>query len=297
MVKRKPFLKSIILLTLCLSFLSVSPIHLNGKSFLWEVNYNGTKSYLLGSIHMMKKNIFPLKKEIEDAFSNSNYLVVEADISSGKTAELLKLTFENANYRDKTVLKDHLTETTYQLVKEKMDELGMSINHFKTFKSWFVAMTITSMELVKLGFNPNFGIDKYFIERGKDKKIVELEGIKFQMELFNNFSDKENESFLLSTVKEASSLGKNIDKMVEAWKDGAVDKMVKFVNEDRGDNSDMEDVFKVIIEKRNLRMSEKISTLIKEGKSCFVIVGAAHLIGKEGVVNLLMNMGFKIKQI
>ncbi len=297
MYMRKPFLRSIIILTLCLTILSVLPFHLNGKSFLWEVNYNGTKSYLLGSIHMMKEDIFPLKKEIEDAFSSSKYLVVEADISSGKTAELLKLTLENANYKDKTILKDHLTEKTYQIVKKKMDELGMSIDYFKTFKSWFVAMTITSMEFMKLGFNPNFGIDKYFIEKGKDKNIVELEGMKFQMDLFNNFTDKENESFLLSTINEASSLGKNIDKMVKAWKDGAVDKMVEFVNEDRGNNSDMEDVFKVIIEKRNLKMSEKISALIKEEKKCFVIVGAAHLIGKEGVVNLLVNMGFKIKQI
>lgn len=284
------------LIVFTILFLNLSLL-LKGKSFIWELDFNGVKSYILGSVHMMKKNVFPLKKEIEDAFENSKYLVVEADISPGKTAELIKLTLENANYADKSNLKDHLTEKTFKLVKKKMDELGMSIDYFKTFKSWFVAMTITSMELVKLGFNPKFGIDKYFIDRAKDKVLVELEGIKYQMNLFNNFTDKENESFLVSIINEASSMGKNIDKMVNAWNIGDTEGMLKMVEQDRGKNPGMEELFNAIIEKRNKRMAEKIGDLVKEGKAVFVVVGAAHLIGKEGVINLLRMNGFNLKQM
>ncbi len=270
---------------------------LSGSSFLWKMKVDGKNSYILGSIHMMKKDAYPLKAEIEEAFKDSEYLVVEADISPSKNAEIIKLTFENAKYNDNSLLKDHISDKTFKLLQNKLKKLGMSLEFFKSFRPWFLAMTVTSMELVKLGFNPELGIDRFFIKKRSADKILELEGIKYQLELFNNFTDKESESFLLSSLTEADSLEKNIDKMVSAWRNGDTDRLSKLVTEDRKQYPDMARVFNIIIEKRNRRMVEKIESFIKSQKSCFIIVGAAHLVGDEGIINLLKQKGYSLVQL
>ncbi len=269
---------------------------LEAKSFLWEVEVKGEKSYILGSIHMLKKSSFPLKKELETGFDNCNFLVVEADISTENMGEILRVTMEKSGYKDGTKLKDHISPETFNLAKKRMDELNMSIDYFKNFKPWFLSMSITSMELMKLGFDPNIGVDKYFLNKAEEKKILELEGIPFQIGIFDNFSDKENDMFLLSSLKEADSLGENVDAMVTAWQSGDIKALSKMVTENRSDEAELEDIFAILIDKRNLSMSVKMEKWLNEGGRYFFVVGAAHLVGEKGIINLLREKGFKLNQ-
>ncbi len=269
---------------------------LEAKSFLWEVEVKGEKSYILGSIHMLKKSSFPLKKELETGFDNCNFLVVEADISTENMGEILRVTMEKSGYKDGTKLKDHISPETFNLAKKRMDELNMSIDYFKNFKPWFLSMSITSMELMKLGFDPNIGVDKYFLNKAEGKKILELEGIPFQIGIFDNFSDKENDMFLLSSLKEADSLGENVDAMVTAWQSGDIKALSKMVTENRSDEAELEDIFAILIDKRNLSMSVKMEKWLNEGGRYFFVVGAAHLVGEKGIINLLREKGFKLNQ-
>ncbi len=286
---------SFLIIVIMLFTISVSD--LEAKSFLWEVEVKGEKSYILGSIHMLKKSSFPLKKELEIGFGNCNFLVVEADISTENMGEILRITMEKAGYKDGSKLKDHISPEAFNLAKKRMEDLNMSIDYFENFKPWFLAMSITSMELMKLGFDPNIGVDKYFINKAEGKKILELEGIPFQIGIFDNFSDKENDMFLLSSLKEADSLGKNVEAMVAAWQSGDINLLTKMVTENRSEEAELEEIFTILIDKRNLSMSEKMEKWMNEGGRYFFVVGAAHLVGEKGIINLLREKGFILKQI
>ncbi len=275
---------------------SIPASGLVARSFLWEVNVRGQKSYILGSIHMLKKSSFPLKKELETGFENCEFLAVEADISQENMGEILRVTMEKAGYNDGSKLKDRISAETYDLAKKKMNDLNMSIDYFENFKPWFLAMSITSMELVKLGFNPEIGVDKYFINKSEGKTILELEGIPFQIGIFDSFSDKENDMFLLSTLNEADSLNANVEAMVNSWQSGDIEAVTRMVTENRNKEPELEDIFKILIDKRNISMSEKIGKWLNKGGRYFVIVGAAHLIGENGIINLLRRKGFVLKQ-
>ncbi len=272
-------------------------VEVDAKSFLWELNYKGDTSYILGSIHMLKKSDFPLKDELEKSFSKSQYIVVEADISPNKVGEMLMVTMEKAGYKDGSKLADHLSKATFEFAKKKMDELNLSIDNFENFKPWFLSMTITSMELMKIGFDPNYGIEKYFLNKSKGKTILELEGVSFQIGIFDNFSDKENDMFLLSSLKEAESLSENMDVMVRAWRDGDEESLAKIVKKNRDSSPNLEGIFKIIIDKRNISMTGKIENWIKKGGKYFIIVGAAHLVGENGIIKLLREKGLVLKQI
>jgi len=272
-----------------------------GKSCLWQVESTGTagKSYLLGSVHFLKKEHYPLKKVIEEAFVQTDVLAVEADISGDKLAKAGPMLLQKGIYAGEETLKANISEKTFQLVRNKLKEMGMDIAGFQKFKPWMVAMTIEGMELMKLGFNPNYGIDKYFLDKASTsgkKEIVELEGIEYQVKLFESFSKEDNEKFLLSAVMEAYQL-EEIDAMVNAWVSGDTEKMERLFIQDIQKYPGLKSVYKKILDDRNEKMVEKIISYFKTGKKYFIVVGAAHMVGEKGIIRLMKEKGFKVEQL
>lgn len=105
---------------------------------------------------------------------------MEADISAENMGEIFRVTMEMAGYKDGSKLSDHISEETLKLAKDKLDKLNMSLDYFEKFKPWFLAMSITSMELMKLGFDANMGVDKYFINKRGKKKFWNWRGYHFR---------------------------------------------------------------------------------------------------------------------
>jgi uncharacterized protein YbaP (TraB family) len=161
-----------------------------------------------------------------------------------------------------------------------------------------VAMTITSMGLVKMGFNPNYGIDKYFLDRAVGKKeIAELEGLEFQVKLFDGMSKEENDKFVLSSILEVDQMEKEMDKLINAWIDGDVQGLETFFTDNIQKYPELKNLYKKMLDGRNERMVEKIVTYLKSGKKYLIVVGAGHMVGKKGIVQLLKNKGIKLKQL
>jgi uncharacterized protein YbaP (TraB family) len=279
-------------------------------SFLWQVESKAIKtattpkSYLLGSIHFLKKEHYPLKKVIEEAFDQADVLAVEVDISSDKIAKAGMMLMQKGMYSGEETLKANISEKTFQLARDKLKELGMDISGFQTFKPWMVAMSIINMELMKLGFNPNYGIDKYFLDKVSEstsapgkKEIVELEGVEYQVKLFESFSKEEGEKFLLSSVMEANQWEKELDNLVNAWSTGDTEKMEQLLTQNIQKYPELNDLYKKLLDDRNEKMVEKIISYLKTGKTYFIVVGAAHMVGKKGIVQLLKEKGLKVKQL
>lgn len=298
----KPILKKLFVLFF-ITWLSLSALagqentNNPGKSFLWQVKGTAGKSYLLGSIHLLKEENYPLKKAIEDAFTQTDVLAVEADVSDKNLANQGMMLLQKGMYQGEESLKNNLSEKTYQMAEKKLKDLGMDIEGFQKFKPWMVAMTISSLELIKLGYKPNLGIDKYFLEKAVGKKeIAELEGMEFQINLFEGFSKEENDKFLASTIIEAEQTSKEIETLVKAWTSGDIEQAEKSISENIHKYPELEAVYKKLLDIRNENMVEKIVSYLKSDKKYFIIAGAAHMIGKKGIVQLLSEKGFTVTQ-
>ncbi len=270
----------------------------NGKTFLWQIQSNTNTSYILGSIHFLKKDMYPLNKKIENAFEESSVLVVEANLSIDKIAEAILLIMQRGMYAGDKILKNNISKKTYTLAEKKLKEYGMDISNFQKFKPWFLAMTITSFELMKLGLDPNFGIDKYFLDKAlKKKEILELEGAEFQVNLLDSFSAEQQDKFLFYTLKETSKPGKDIENIVNAWSEGNAFEMEKILYESIQNLPELKDFYRKLIDDRNEKMVEKIESFLKTKKKFFIVVGAGHLIGKNGIIQLLRNRGVNLTQL
>ena len=267
------------------------------KSFLWKVQSKTNSVYVLGSIHYLKKEMYPLDEKIEKAFEQSEILVVEADIANIKKEDIQKL-MENAFYTENDNLQKNVSAETYGLVKQKLEELGASLEVANKYKPWFLALNLVSLEAVKLGFDPNYGIDRYFLEKAAErKKILELESLEYQFELFSALSKKDQESFLLYILKDIKVLEKELDKLVKAWSAGDEKGIELIMTKSIKEDKRLIPIYQKLVLERNKKMASKIEEYLKEKETFLVIVGAGHLVGNQGIIRLLKEKGFLLEQL
>jgi len=267
------------------------------KSFLWKVQSKTNTVYVLGSIHYLKKEMYPLNKKIENAFEKSDHLVVEANINDTEKVDTQKLA-ESALYLDEETLEKHISPQTYELVKKELEVLGVPLEIISKQKPWFLALTLASLEIVKLGFDPEYGIDKYFLPKAEGKKkILELESFGYQMNLFCQLSEKDQESLLLYTLKDMKVVEQELDKLVQAWASGDTKGVESIIIRSLVEDKRLSPIYEKLIYERNRSMASKIEDYLKTKETYFVVVGAGHLVGSQGIIELLKGKGFVVEQL
>jgi uncharacterized protein len=265
------------------------------KSFLWQVRSPQNTVHVLGSIHFLKKESYPLKTIIEETFNTSKKLILEIDLRSASPDKVRQLTLQKGVSPDALPLDQRVSKDTYTIVSKRAAEAGIDVRALHPFKPWVVAMTLASLKLQKLGFDPSYGIDRYLAGRAEqtDKPIEGLETAEFQIDLFDRLSPRQQELFLRQTLLEIDQLEKSTDKIVQAWRSGdskAVETLIlKGMHE-------YPEVKKVIIDDRNRRWLPHIEKLLAQADKALVVVGAAHLVGKDGVIELLKDRGYTVEQ-
>jgi uncharacterized protein YbaP (TraB family) len=266
------------------------------KNTLWSVKTNKNTLYLLGSLHTLKADSNQFSREIEKAYEDSEKIVFETNIGAMyKPATLQKMMTLGLDLSGKT-LSQQISDETYGLFKEKITALGLPVNQFERLKPWLCALTIVGIELRRLGFDPEYGIDNYFFNKAKreGKKCIFLETVDYQLELFANLDELEQESFLKQTLKDLEIIGTMAQEITNAWKNGDVGKLGNILQMSFEDQPEMYDRFLV---QRNRAWLEKIVNLMNQEDDVLVIVGAAHLAGKESLIELLESKGHEIVQM
>jgi uncharacterized protein YbaP (TraB family) len=267
------------------------------KGFLWKVQSKTNTAYIAGSIHAYKSELYPLPKSMEDAFDKSDVLAVEANINEVKPESIMSL-INVAFYQDGSTLENHLSRETYEMTVQKLNKLGLSPELFQNTKPWFVALTVTSVELMKLGLDPEQGTDNYFLKKAENKKkILELESIDYQVNLLNSFSDSEQELFLVSAFSDLELLKEEINEILKAWNTGNTKTMESFVSKSLKDDPRMVPIYEKLIFERNKNIASKIEGYLKAKENYFVVVGTAHLIGKDGIIEILKKKGYLVEQL
>lgn len=287
----------IFLFLLNITVYSQNVISQERKNFLWKVKSEDNTVYVLGSLHMMKQEDYPLNKNIEDAFSKCEVLAVEANINDISQFDI-KTLMESAFYPDGETIEDHVSQETYEIIKSETERLGLPILFVNRQKPWFLALTLTSTELLKIGFNPSYGIDMHFINKANgQKKVIELESLDYQFNLLSNLSDDEQESLLLYTFKDLHILEKELLVLTSAWKSGDVKTVESIMIKSFSENGGMFSFYEKLINKRNRNMVSKIEEYLEDDKPYFVIIGAGHLVGKKGIIELLKDKGYAVEQM
>jgi len=263
---------------------------------LWKVQGANNTVYLLGSIHLLKESNYPLAAAIESAFTNSEMAVFEADVAEmEQPAAQLKL-MTKARLPEGETLKDQLSAPTYAQFLEHAKRLEIPELVFSQFKPSLAAIMLAMLEIQKLGFDPAYGVDKHFFDRARKagKQTGALETVDFQINLVTEFTKEEGELLMKTTLKDIDNTRQMYDDILKAWQTGDADALEKLINEAL---REAPVIAKRMLTDRNRNWLPKIRELLNGKKTAIVIVGAGHLVGREGVVELLKKEGLKVNQL
>lgn len=263
---------------------------------LWKVEGKSNVVYLLGSVHLLKPENFPLPAPLESAFSNAQVAVFEADAEKMSDPEVQAKLMSKIQLPAGETLKQHLSAETYAAFTNQLKESGLPVDGFDSVKPAMAAMALSMVEVAKLGVDPEHGLDKYFIGKAhkESKEIVWLETVDFQMDLMTGLSKEEEELVMKMTLKEMDKLKKEYGDIVKAWQTGDSAGLEKLLNESI---QEAPSIYKRLLTDRSKSWVPKIEEFLRGDKDTIVIVGAAHLVGDVGVVELLRKKGMKVTQL
>jgi len=271
-------------------------------NFLWKVSGGTSDAYLLGSIHIVPDDIYPLSPKIEKVFESSDHLVVEADMNNIDQGKIQMLTMSKGFVLDGVSLETVLKPELYQKLKVTLDSIKLiNIEQVKMMRPWLVALTIPQLIIMKMGYKIDNGIDMHFLKSATKmkKSILELESAEFQVDLLSGFSDELQIKFLESALDETGNFKEKYDEMVKAWKDDDLKSMTSIINKEMKDNPDLKPVYDKLILDRNITMTDKIDKWLKSDKkeTYFIVVGAGHIVDKDGIAKLLEKKGYKVVKL
>lgn len=268
------------------------------KSFLWEVTGLTNRVYLFGTIHAGKDSFYPLPDAVERAFAQSKVLVVEADITDTKAMEysMIGMTYTPPNRLDK-----NLSRESWMRFRKQLARYGLPESEVVKLKPFMAVSLAVFSEWNSLGFQPQFGVDSYLIERAKvaKKRIVEIEGVAEQTRVLNSFTDAELAAMFEATLDalESGKSAAQIETMVKAWQAGDPDALLEAANR-YSEGSPMLLAFEEkLVWERHDAMLKKLEDYLNAREPYFVAVGSLHLAGPRGLLEMLKAKGFAVRQL
>ena len=267
------------------------------NSLIYKIQSDTNTVYILGSIHVLAEEYYPLTRSFSYAYYNSQKVIFEIDPDilfspDSFTKYEKQYTFQNGN-----TLKTALSPKTYSLVKQKVEALGGDIQKVGKYKPWVLYLTLSGKFDSSKDFRPELGIENHFYRMAKDagKPTGGLETIQDQLDVFDtlplNIQDALlQESLAITGSKERE---KAFLHMVKAWHQGRLDGLEQLVETFKTYPL----FYKKLLVQRNRNWVPQIESFLKGNKNVLVIVGAAHLAGEDGLITLLTKRGLKIERV
>ena len=287
---------------------SENKVEVNGESeaneekhlFLWKAIRGKQTVYLLGTIHIVKSNFYPIPDAIENAFTQSQELFVECIPDRTKIQSTSKLLNEKRAYKNGDKLYNHLSAGTKRVFEEYLDWAGEPMEIYESYRPSQVSGLIGSDAVRRYGLKVP-GLDMYFINKAKQthKKVTELESVDFQLNLLSSFSEAEQDAELLSALLDLKDIPNYLDGIMSAWREGDPVRLEQMSKSSIQDMPELKAVNEKIITARNLGMADKLEDCLKDKHdgTYFLAVGAAHLVGDHGLPALLAKKGFSVSQM
>jgi uncharacterized protein len=267
---------------------------------LWKIEDAKKPVYLLGSIHVLRRQNYPLERPIEDAFDYAKIVAFEIDLGAplpppAEAPPDAKSKPAAARPPKPGGLRTQVSPTTYRSVVRYLENAGYPGTVFDQLPAPLVATALVQMEVSTLGFEPQWGVDNYFYRRAKKygKTIVGLETVAEQVEALGGMSETANDALVQAALDDVTGLRPMLRDLVRAWKGGEVDRLVRLVN---GSFADRPEVYQRVLVERNTRWVPKIEALMAGDVPALVIVGTGHLVGADSVVAMLQAKGHVVTQ-
>ena len=263
---------------------------------MWKVSGTNNSVYLLGSIHLLRSHDYPLPKVLDEAYRDADVLIMEVDMDDIDPIETQAAFTRYGVLRGDTTLRDLMGEELYLQAAAAAAAIDIPLEMLSKTEPWYAAMTIEIMMLGRFGFNPALGVEMHMTDKATrdGKRIDGLETIEEQLQFLDGMSLQAQQEMLLTTLTDSARLGEMMDELIDAWRHGDI----AFLENGMLDElKQYEELNKALVTDRNSRWVAHIEELLDDDSDYLIIVGALHLVGREGVPMQLQRNGHDIRQL
>lgn len=265
---------------------------------------NGAALYLLGSIHVTDSRAYPLPDYVMQAYEQCDFLAVECDINAfGEDIEAQTAMARKMVLTDGSKISDHISTETYEAAKAFLTEAGMYSPLYDSFKPAMWSSLVDSAMIELCGFDSEAGIDMHFLELAakQGKEIREVESVEFQYDMLLSFPDALYSFQLADTLRDPQATMDGTIALYEFWLAGDEAGIVGLMQAE-GELTEEEAALlaeynDAMITRRNESMADTAETYLAQGGTGFFVVGAAHIFGEGGCVELLLARGYSVERI
>lgn len=278
---------------------------------------NGGKVYLLGSIHCAEPETYRLPDLLMDAYLESDALAVECDILAYENDYFAQIEMtQQMMYTDGSTIADHIDPDLYDALvdfyksnpSDTLSDLGYTVEILDMCKP---AMWMSALEMIiyeEAGIDSNLGIDYHFlnIATAQGKEIIELESVDFQNDMLFGFSNDLMEWQLWGYVSySVDEQADSLREMFEGWCEGNPEYLVNAEPDWTGMTAEeieyyddlLTEYYTAMLIDRNIGMTDKAADMLDNGENVFYVVGAAHMVGNDGIIAMLKDRGYTVTQL
>lgn len=261
---------------------------------LWAVKHGAHTLYLLGSVHVLPQDA-QLPDVALQAYRRADTVVLEVDAGELTPETLAPQMMGSALLPEGQSLQQVIGAPLYQRVQKAVAPLGVGAEFLDSFQPWFAATMLEMLALTKSGYDPNAGVDLQIAMLAKqdNKPVIGLETLQEQLGFLAGMDSTAQREYLASTLNELDGLHDEVEALVRAWRAGDI---ATLEAELRRSQRESPQLMTRLTTERNRRWLPRIVTWLGEERDYLVCVGALHLVGEQGVVNLLRKKGYEVVQ-
>ena len=275
-----------------------------GQLFLWEVargDGSGGMAHVLGSVHMAETAL-AFDPAVDRALADAEALVLEVDPEQLGPEEMAKLTLEKGHFQDGRTLDQLLAPEVWAALEQRAAALGLPIAMFRPMEPWLALLTLQLMALQQQGFDPGQGVESALTETADEEGLptLGLETAESQLAVFDalplELQQRMLSEFLLGGGDDEHS-DEQLAVLIDAWRKGDADRLEAEVFAELDRDPTLAPYFEGMYFERNRSMAQGIAKLVDGGGNWFVAVGAAHVVGAQGIPSLLSERGYAVRRV
>jgi uncharacterized protein YbaP (TraB family) len=261
--------------------------------FLWAVDGGSASVHLIGSVHALREDDYPLPPLVDEVIGDARVAAFEVDLEElGRGAVAM---MARGMLPSDTDLREQLSEDAWTRLEPHLESSGLPQAMALRMRPWLLSLTLTALELERSGFDPTHGVDRYVWNRARANgaQRVALETVEDQVDLFSSLEGDDGEAFLLYSLEELETVTEVMDELAGDWRIGRLDR-IETMGEEA--HADYPELMQRVTGDRNRKWLPKIVELVEGDQPAVVVVGALHLLGDDGLVKLLEAEGYTVTQ-
>lgn len=266
------------------------------RHFIWRISKKHAALFLVGSIHTLNPDDYPLPEVMESAFRQSRALVEEINLTLVDPTIVGQQALRLGAYPRGKSLRTELPANLYQQVAASAQSLGIDMQRLERLRPWLGSIAVLDMQLKQADFNPSDGVDHHFADEAQmsGKRVIGLETTRYQLELLAHLPAKVQQDMLLQSLQQAENFQAEVHALITAWQNGDTAALERIMQKDF---SHYPLAYKLLIVDRNRSWFPRLERLVQNGRPYFVVVGAAHLVGPDGLLARFEKAGYKVEQL